>query len=545
MNSRYWLPAALLAIAACGAHAQSAYYVSLTGDDINGTGMADAPWATLARAIRQPLQPGDTVNVAAGTYQLTQPVSISNLQGSASAPIVLRRDPAATGPTVLDGSLLNATGGNFVGAVSIANSSYVRIEGFEIANFHNTTSNPDTGFVPVGIFVTGAGTGIQLVSNDIHAIVTVETPPTSTDPGQLGQGDAHGIAVYGTNGTQSISQLLIDGNELHDLKLGTSEALVVNGNVENFTITNNLIHDNDNIGIDVIGGEGKSPANDLARTGIVSGNQIYNDSVTANPGNPTYQNQPYASNALYCDGCANVVFERNQVHDCDQGIEAAAENIGISSNHVTIRNNIIYNNNTSGLSIGGYGASASGCTPGRGGGCGTSDHVVIVNNTLYNNNKVGKNAEVSIQYRSDASNVFDNNVVYAGSANVWINGLDGTSLATFDSNLYFSQAGFVNGTSITWLGNATFVNFAAYQSTSGQDSASAVADPLFLNPAAASLVNLDLMAGSPALGAGSSTLGCDADHYCGAGGTSVYGDVDILGNARIAGGQISIGAYQQ
>ena len=48
---------------------------------------------------------------------------------------------------------------------------------------------------------------------------------------------------------------IIDGNEVHHLKTGSIESLVVNGNVTNFRITHNIVHDNNNIGIDVIGFE--------------------------------------------------------------------------------------------------------------------------------------------------------------------------------------------------------------------------------------------------------------------------------------------------
>ena len=60
----------------------------------------------------------------------------------------------------------------------------------------------------------------------------------------------------------------------------------MDGNVTNFVITNNVVHDNDNIGIDVIGFEGVSPdpAYDYARNGTVAGNTIYNISAINNPG---------------------------------------------------------------------------------------------------------------------------------------------------------------------------------------------------------------------------------------------------------------------
>ena len=48
--------------------------------------------------------------------------------------------------------------------------------------------------------------------------------------------DAHGIAVYGTSAPDSVHNIVIDGNELYDLILGSSEGLVLNGNVSQFII---------------------------------------------------------------------------------------------------------------------------------------------------------------------------------------------------------------------------------------------------------------------------------------------------------------------
>ena len=72
-------------------------------------------------------------------------------------------------------------------------------------------------------------------------------------------GDAHGIGVFGTTADHPIEELEIVDNDLANLTLGSSEALVVNGNVKDFLIEGNRVHDTNNIGIDVIGIEGSAP----------------------------------------------------------------------------------------------------------------------------------------------------------------------------------------------------------------------------------------------------------------------------------------------
>ena len=117
------------------------------------------------------------------------------------------------------------------GILTIHNQSYVRIEGFEIRNFHTAEHR----FAPLGIDISGAGSHIELLRNNVHHIE--QTFPGRDRPGSGGNG--FGIAVYGTDAKSPITDLVIDGNEVHHLKTGSSESLVVNGNVTNFRITHN------------------------------------------------------------------------------------------------------------------------------------------------------------------------------------------------------------------------------------------------------------------------------------------------------------------
>ena len=211
-----------------------------------------------------------------------------------------------------------------------------------------------------------------------------------------------GIAVYGTNATTPITELIIDGNEVHHLKTGSSESLVVNGNVTNFRITHNTVHDNNNIGIDVIGFErtAPDPAVDQARDGVVSHNLVYN--ITSR-GNPAYGNDQ-SSDGIYVDGGTRILIEQNTLHDVDFGIELASEHKDRATSYVIARNNLIYHCHTAGVSIGGY-------APDRG----HTEHSNVINNTLYENDtsRTGS-GEFQMQWNM-ADNIFANNIVYAGA----------------------------------------------------------------------------------------------------------------------------------
>jgi Right handed beta helix region len=501
------------------AQSGSTFYVATTGSDAN-SGSYTAPWLTIQHAA-DTVTAGATVYVEGGVYN--EAVNFPN-SGTASKPITFA---SAAGQTaVIDGTGLScctsnpaSSGNQTEGLVTIVNQSYLTISGFEIRNFTTGSATP----TPAGVWITGSGTGVQILNNLVHNITTTSEK----------NGNAFGIAVYGTSSTP-ITELTICGNQVYDLKTGESESVNVDGNVTYFTISNNTVHDNDNIGIDAIGFEGVGPTgSDQARYGVVSGNTVYNISAIHNPG----EGNSYDADGLYCDGCEYVIFERNTVYACDLNMEAASEHKSHDSSYVTIRNNVFYDANTVGISIGGYSNSVGG-----------SDHVVIVNNTLYNDNTKNQGAEFQIQYHSgsQSGNVFENNIVYAGSENVWIYSFVKATTtypappATLNWNLYYSTAGYVSGTSIDWAGKSNYKTFAAYQSGSTEDPDSILANPLFDDKGS----NFDVESDSPAINAGSTSLSCDAG-YCGS-SNSIYGSVDYAGNPRVnSGGQINIGAYEK
>src|ERR1700722_19462059 len=386
MTSLRALCMALIVFTSLSLLAQSGttYYVSKSGKDSN-SGSYTAPWLTIQHAANS-VTAGATVYVGAGTYNesVTFPAS-----GTATNYITFESYPGQT--AVIDGTGLSVSGTQ--GLINILNQSYITVSGFEIRNY--TTSKAT--LTPAGIWVTGSGSGVQLLNNLVHNITTTSEK----------NGNAFGIAVYGTSATP-ISDITISGNQIYNLKTGESETMNVDGNVTNFSITNNIVHDNDNIGIDAIGFEGVGPTgSDQANHGVVSGNTVYNISGINNPG----EGKSYDADGLYCDGCAYVVFERNTIYNCDLNMEAASAHKGHNASYVTIRNNLFYDANTVGVSIGGYSATVGG-----------SDHIVVVNNTLYNNNTKNGGAEFQIQHNAPptAGNVFENNIVYAGSQNVWI-----------------------------------------------------------------------------------------------------------------------------
>ena len=462
--------------------------MALDGND-SSPGTSGAPWATLQKAA-DTVPAGATVYVRGGTYPQRFDIDVSGAPGQ---PITFAPAPGREGrPRRLD-----APGaGRSVADDRHRLAAVPRIEGFEITGYRSAAS----GHVPMGILVTGAADHIQLGGNYVHDLGT-------TYDGRDG-GDAHGIGVFGTTSDHPIEGVEIVDNELANLTLGSSEALVVNGNVTGFLIQDNRVHDTNNIGIDVIGFEGTAsdPTVDQARDGIVRGNTVWNvDSY----GNPAY-GYSRSADGIYVDGGRDTLVEGNVVHDVNIGIELASEHAGRSTRNVTARNNLVYDATAIGIAIGGYDRRR-----------GNTEDCAIVNNTVVNTDGV----ELLVQFDT-RNNLIANNVIVAGAKHDFVENRYVENVGNVvDHNLYYSVDGSSAGT-WQWK-NVAYDTFAGWQARSGNDGRSMFADPRFAD---ASSGDYSLRTNSPAVDAGAFI--------------AAAGATDMVGQPRAQSGGIDLGAFE-
>lgn len=473
------------------------FYVATNGSN-GASGSASAPWRTIQHAV-DTVAAGDEICVRGGIYG--EVVTIARSGSAQAGPITLRAVPGEN--AIVDGSGLSIPDGQY-GLLTLIDASHITVRGFELRNYTtNSTAN-----VPIGLYVTGAGTNIRLIGNHIHAIRTTANGCAA---------NAFGLKVDGTKAPQSINQLFIVGNEINDLTLGCSESFSLDGNVENWEIRNNRVHDTNNIAIGAIGFEGiaPNPAYDQARDGVIAGNTVYNISSF---GNPAYGNE-YSADGIYVDGGTRILIERNLVHHVDIGIEVASEHAGRTSSQVIVRNNIVHSGNSAGISIGGYDATVGG-----------SDQVDIFGNTLFRNDQADTGSgEFQIQYKA-TNNRFANNIVYAGPSGVLVSAYttDSAVPAQLDYNLYFEESG---GLPPAWVWQGVEYNsVGAWKSGSAQDAHSGFANPLFLAPGS---FDLRVQPSSLAVNAGNDP------------GGNVIGAADFAGLPRVQGAAIDIGAHEQ
>jgi hypothetical protein len=417
-------------------------------------GGAGGQYATVQAGLNAAVA-GDTVAVKAGVYN--EAVSFGK-SGSASGHITLLGE---------SGAILDGTGVGGEELVSIDSKSYVRVMGFEIRNLKK-------GGTPIGISISGGGAHIEIRGNHVHHI-------------ENANGNAHGIAAYGSSATP-ISDLIVDGNEIDACKLGQSESMVLNGNVSGFIVSNNVVHDNDNIGIDFIGFEGTGPSGqDQARNGHCFGNRVYNISSATNP---TYGGERSAD-GIYVDGGRDIVIERNSADNCDIGFEIASEHGGKSTSGITVRNNFASRSHQGNIMAGGYASNK-----------GSADSIVIIGNTTWQ----GGDGEIVLQHNC-RNVVIKNNILVARSGGAYLeqSGSGNTGIVA-DNNLYFGASASSPG---SW-----------------SDARAVFANPKLVNAPS----NLHIGAGSPAIDAGAAL------------GAAFTGTQDVDGEARIGGPRPDVGA---
>lgn len=474
-----------------------AYFVSNLGNDAH-PGTHDLPWRTISFAAKT-VPPGSTVYVRGGIYQERVVFKVS---GSAQAgPITFMGYPGEL--AIIDGTNVKIPappGAGPSGLVQMTNVNYLIFQGFDIRNVISNSSRLFTA----GIGIEGKCDHLEIRLNHIHNISN-------------GSYGANGVGVYGTAAPVGITNLIIDGNEIDHLTLGSSEALTLNGNVQYWTVSNNIVHDANNIGIDAIGFEATAPTGyDQARNGKICGNLVYNNSDNNNPFYPKNDN---SADGIYVDGGTSIVIDSNIVHHNNIGIEVASEHRGKTSSYVIVRNNLIYQNTGPGISLGGYSKTV-----------GSTDHCTTLNNTLYNNDtmKTGS-GEIQLQYfpGTVSGNLLENNIVFANSQNLLISSPFSGTAVKLDYNVYYTPG----GASPEWQwNNQSYSSLASFRKACGSDASSFFADPQFVNPLG-SIFYLQQI--SPALNSGQD-LGSDAE-----------GSSDLSGHTRIQNGHIDRGAYEQ
>lgn len=484
--------------------ASDSYYVSPDGSDFN-SGTEELPWKTIQKAAESAV-PGSTVYIKAGTYHERIDVKVSG--SSAEEPVIFRN--YQDDQVVIDGS--DSAVSDQEELIRISNQNFIRIIGLEIVN--NTAEHSVAG---IGIW--GYGEGIEIRNCEIHHIWYTGFLNFLDNTQNFNGTDAHAIAVYGRDETKSISGLVIDGNEIWDVGCGSGDVSVISGNVDGFEFTNNYIHDNDNTGLALIG-QGQingepvcpDPAANKARNGFVGYNTFKNNSRAVNP-------YYYTAGGIYADGARDITIAYNICKENDIGIKVGAEAKDAVSENIIVKNNLIYDSNSSGIQAGSDSVQM-----------GWASDCEFLNNTLYQNDiKQHYRGEINISKSRDLK--FRNNIIYTGPLNLAVVteelGASNVIDISFNNNVYYGPGG---NPRLRFKGIDTgVIGLNMWKSRTKQDSTSTIADPKFADPAKG---NFHLLPNSPAIDQGDPAYVPES------------GERDMDGGPRIIGETVDCGAYE-
>jgi hypothetical protein len=470
------------------------YYVDgAQGNNQNDGRTLATAWKTIQKSFDAAVA-GSTVMIKGGTYyeQLTVRVS-----GTAGNPVTFTS--YNNEQVIIDGS-------------KNAGTTIITIADKKFLTFSNLTVQNITKNNAVGILVSASKNGgVSDLTFQKVALKKINwTSSASTKPNSSQNSQPFIAFGYGATQANAITNLVIDSCEFANNITGYSESLSLDGNIDGFTITNNKVHDNSNIGIAAIGHYGVSSNSQLdqARNGLIRGNLCFNNKAS------------YATSAgIYVDGGKDIKIDRNITYQNGYGIEIGHEENGTASN-ITVTNNLIYLNEVTGLAIGGYDTGTSGQVI----------NSVIRNNSFFKNNT--NNDGSGEIYMTKASNcTIGNNVFYTNNQNTLFS-LENISPQTgnvIDYNDWYTPSGNASDININWR-NTSYESFADYKTKTGQDAHSFFKDPLFTST---STPDLHVKTGSPCLRTGNAAWITDAT------------EKDLDGKSRVVNGAVDMGAYQQ
>lgn len=359
---------------------QKEIHVAVDGNDESGKGTQDSPYATVSAASKD--APGSIIVLHEGDYG---PIQLGpECSGNEKTSTIIR-------PAEGEHAVIHAEGGT---GISLVNAGYITVEDLEIeGGTHGIyyESTREAGGPLTDILIRGC---------KVHGVR-----------------GTHGICVYARNDLAPVQKITIEGCEVYDCECGSSESMVLNGNIDGFIIKDNRIHDNNNIGIDMIGFEGtaKHPDEDggknayevdMVRNGSCAGNVVYNISTEGNQA--YFENGEYdpCASGIYVDGGQNIEIYNNFVFNCDIGIEVATEHspdvnelFRVSGVHV--HDNVIAKcMGFTGICFGGYDNT-----------CGFTDECVFDHNTLIEN-------DVQIAVQRSRNNQVSANLIIGGETAV-------------------------------------------------------------------------------------------------------------------------------
>ena len=304
------------------------YYVSPLGSNSNPC-TEDSPCATPDFAFNI-ASPGDTVEVAAGTYDYGSSVAEFTNSGTAAQYISVRC--AARGACTIQNSV---TGNS---AVVVLGGSYITFDGFEVTNTSAAGNN-------IGLYVTSSF--VNITRNTIHHI--------ETDCGSTGGG---GIQIAGSGSSDGgLQNITIDSNLIYDINYrggsptcGTSTVqsdgiLVESAGTAN-QVTNNIVYHTSG-GWGILAGNSNDASNTVDT--VISNNLVFSTTggiIIVSGDGTTISNNIVVDTGLTTDRCGisapsgiSVTYASNDLWNNTGGnycLDLRTSNQSVHSNDISV-----------------------------------------------------------------------------------------------------------------------------------------------------------------------------------------------------------------
>ena len=503
-----------------------------------GSGTSTQPFCTIKPAAQQATTPGQTVQVASGTYPELVTVNGSGAPGS---PIVFTAAPGAS---------VTVSGGIY--GFKLVGKSYVTIQGFTVANtssygFYVSSSssnvtisgNTVSNIASNGIYVTTLSSNVTVSGNTVSGIngvgIYVNTLSNVTVSGNT-VSNTTSYGIYNRSSSNvTISGNTVSGTQNHAIYVSSSSSNVtVNNNQvsgitgygfwanssSGVTVSGNTISNTTSYGLHVesssnvtVSGNDVSYAGQRAVDLIKYGIKLTDTTNSLVSGNVSHDN---SNDGIFLDATTNGVrVTGNQAFGNARGYARAAPGIDVRGYNNTVDRNRSHDNEDSGFQFytgshdnlvvdnlayynGDHGIDDLGSTNQR-----------IISNTVWGNYAAGINVEGSSTGATIENNVaVDNghNVApcFTGPCNSRTRGnirVDSTSTTgtTVNYNLVWLTT---PDTMYVW-GSTSYDSLQEFRGATGQESHGDELDPTF--------VNLDgrdfhLLAGSPAIDSADSAV---------------------------------------
>jgi hypothetical protein len=462
------------------------YFVAPGGvNNITG-GTIIAPLATIQYALSL-AQPGDTVQLRSGTYN----EKLNWVRSGTAVSIITLKN--------YQNELAVVNGGSVSGLIllQVDSKSHIEVKGIVFENCYGSGAK--------GIYINNEGSNISIKNCTVRQVGWSSNP--NADPGiNPTTSQAHGIHIAGRTAT-GLTSVKVLNTKIHNIISGNSEALTVTGNTDGFELDKDTVYDTKNIGIDVAGhfpntvNAGVSATLNQARNGTISNCVVYNNRRITNVDAPA---------GIYVDGGKNIKILNNRSYRNGNGISIGCENNGFTTSGITVMNNLVYDNDNTGLVFGSNQPASVVKTS------------TIINNTFFRDGSIPQNTSVISLQRTDSCVIASNIIVPRSELHhgIAIFGAVTTNLSV-QRNLFFRL--YNNG-------------FLADFYVPGTPAQFAPMDTINLNP---QFIDTTLAAPNLAISSTSAAINRGSNAY------PLVSDIDAANNYRIVNGTVDIGAYER